>query len=250
MARADPKYLELAAHLRTRIEQQPVGTPVPSERDLALEAGVSRMTARRAIELLVAEGRVTREVGRGSFVARPTLSLPLMLSSFSDDVRQRGMTPSARVVTARIVPAGELAPVFGVTAGEPIVRLVRVRCADDQPIALERASLLASAAPSLLDAADFSTASLYEVLEHRYGLRFDAGTQVINAGLVSAADARLLDTKRHSAALELVRTSTAAGVVLEHTVSIYPADRFELSAAIMPTRAQGSAVPAERTAPR
>lgn len=246
MPPAAPKYLELAAHLRARIEQQPVGTPVPSERDLAIETGVSRMTARRAIELLVAEGRVTREVGRGSFVARPTLSLPLTLSSFSDDVRQRGLTPSARVIEARVVPAGELAPVFGVVPEEPTVRLVRVRCADDRPMALERATLLASAAPSLLETADFTTDSLYDVLEHRYGLRFDAGTQVISAGLISADDGRLLDAAPGSAALELVRTSTAAGRVLEHTVSIYPAGRFELSAAIMPTRAPGSAPPAER----
>ena len=243
---AAPKYLELAARMRAQIEQQPVGTPVASERDLALESGVSRMTARRAIEVLVAEGRITREVGRGSFVARPTLSLPLTLSSFSEDVRQRGMSPTARVVEARTVPAGELAPVFGVDHDEPIVRLVRVRLADGRPMALERASLLASAAPSLLEAADFSTASLYEVLEHRYGVRFDAGTQVIHACLINAADGRLLDAAPGSAAFEFVRTSTAAGVVLEHTVSLYPAGRFELSAAIRPTRAQGPESPADR----
>ncbi|ERG64421.1 hypothetical protein L332_08160 [Agrococcus pavilionensis RW1] len=246
MASAAPKYLELAAQMRLRIEQQPVGTPVPSERDLALESGVSRMTARRAIEVLVAEGRITREVGRGSFVARPTLSLPLTLSSFSEDVRQRGMTPSARVIEARIVPAAELAGVFGVDAVEPLVRLVRVRLADDRPMALERASLLASAAPDLLDVADFTLASLYEVLEHRYGVRFDAGTQVIQAGLVSAADGRLLDAAAGSAAFEFLRTSTASGTVLEHTVSLYPAGRFELSAAIRPTRAPGSEAPAAR----
>lgn len=246
MPRAAPKYLELAARMRSQIEQQPVGTPVPSERDLAIESGVSRMTARRAIEVLVAEGRITREVGRGSFVSRPTLSLPLTLNSFSDDVRQRGMTPTARVEEARIVPAGELAPVFGVEAQEPIVRLVRVRLADERPMALERASLLASAAPGVLEAADFATASLYEVLEHRFGVRFDAGTQVIHAGLIGEADGRLLEAAPGSAAFEFVRTSTAAGVVLEHTVSLYPAGRFQLSAAIRPTRARGSGTPAAR----
>lgn len=246
MASTAPKYVALAARLREQVARQAVGTPVPSERDLASETGVSRMTARKAIELLVAEGRVTREVGRGSFVARPALSLPLTLTSFTEGVRQRGMTPSARVIEAVTAPARELAAIFGIDEDEPLVRLTRVRLADERPMALERASLLASAAPGLLEAADFSIASLYEVLENPYGVRFDAGTQVIHAGLIGAADAALLDAEAGSPVLEFVRTSTSAGTVLEHTVSLYPADRFALSAAITPTRAQGSARPAAR----
>ncbi|WP_347755711.1 GntR family transcriptional regulator [Agrococcus sp. ProA11] len=241
-----PKYVELAARLREQVARQAVGTPVPSERDLAIEEGVSRMTARKAIEMLVAEGRVTREVGRGSFVARPALSVPLTLTSFTESMLQWGMVPSAQVVEATTAPAGELAATFAVAPDEPLVRLTRVRLADGRPMALERASLLATAAPGLLEAADFSTASLYDVLEHRYGVRFDAGTQVIHAGLIDADDAALLDAEPGSPALEFVRTSTAAGTVLERTVSIYPADRFALSAAITPTRAPGSAPTAGR----
>lgn len=241
MSGAAPKYVELASRLREQVARQPVGTPVPSERDLAIDTGVSRMTARKAIELLVAEGRVTREVGRGSFVARPELSVPLTLTSFTESVRQRGMVPSARIVEATIAPAADLAATFGVPPDEPLVRLTRVRLADERPMALERASVLAKAAPGLLDVADFTTASLYEVLEYRFGVRFDAGTQVIHAGLVDATDAGLLDAATGSPVLEFVRTSTSGGTVLEHTVSTYPADRFALSAAITPTRAQGSA---------
>lgn len=243
MSSEEPKYLALAARLRRITNEQPVGTPVPSERDLAAETGVSRMTARKAIEQLVAEGRLTREVGRGTFVARPELTLPLMLNSFSVQVRQRGLAPSARVVESAVVPAGELSETFGVEADELLARLVRVRYADGIPMAIESAHILASATPGLLEAADFTSASLYAVLDERYGLRFEAGTQIIRAGLVRDAEAPLLEIPEASPVLQFLRTSTLDGRVLEHTVSSYPADRFVLQAAITPTRVPGSAVP-------
>ena len=241
MTSAEPKYLALAARLRAITNEQPVGTPVLSERDLAAEEGVSRMTARKAIEQLVAEGRLTREVGRGTFVARPELTLPLTLNSFTVQVRQRGLTPSARVVEATLVSAGDLAETFNVSEHEPLARLVRVRLTDGAPVAVESAHILAAAAPDLLDAADFATASLYAVLDEQYGVRFDAGTQVIRAGLVPQGEAELLEVAQGSPVLQFLRTSTLNGRVLEHTLSSYPADRFVLQAAITPTRAPGSA---------
>ena len=71
------KFRALVDDLRRKIEAMPVGAAVPSERTLAAETGVSRMTARRALDELTREGRLVREVGRGSFVARPAVSLPL-----------------------------------------------------------------------------------------------------------------------------------------------------------------------------
>lgn len=237
---APPKYQLLLAQLRERIDGLEIGAPVPSERALAEESGVSRMTARRALAELEREGRLRREVGRGSFVCRPAVTLPLQLTSFSEDMRARGLEPSSRVLSISTEAAGELAPLFAVDASTPITRICRVRLANGRPMAIERTSLLSAAAPSIA-AADLENASLYETLESEHDVVFDAGEQHIRAGLISPADADELDTTAGAAALELVRTSSRSGTVIEHTVSIYPGDRFELSAQIAPFRAPGSA---------
>ena len=240
MADARPKYQRLVDRLRSAIADLPVGASVPSERALADDAGVSRMTARKALDALEAEGLLRREVGRGTFVSRPAVSLPLMLTSFSEDMRARGLEPSSRLLdTARLVADAELAAVFHVDVGEPLVRIDRLRLADGAPFAIERSTLLDRAVPGLLDA-DLERVSLYELLDRDHGIHFDAGQQSIRAAIVRPGDAAILELGSGDAVLELVRTSIAAGVVIEHTVSTYPGDRFELSASIAPVTAPGA----------
>lgn len=241
--RAEPKYRRLVDRLRELTETLPEGSVVPSERQLADEEGVSRMTARRALIVLEREGRLVREVGRGSFVARPSVSLPLRLTSFTDDMRARGLSPGSRVLHADIVVDPDAAAALGVDARTPLVRLDRLRLADGRPMAIERARLVASAVPELLDAFDPATDSLYRALDERYGVRFDAGEQTIRAAIVRDADVGDLAMEPGGAVIEFVRNSSAAGRVIEHTVSTYPADRFELRARIVPVRARGSEVP-------
>ena len=240
MADARPKYQRLVDRLRSAIADMPVGASVPSERALADDAGVSRMTARKALDALESEGLLRREVGRGTFVARPAVSLPLMLTSFSEDMRARGLEPSSRLLDAgRRTADAELAAVFRVDVGEPLLRVDRLRLADGMPFAIERSTLLERAVPGLLDA-DLAHASLYELLDRDHGIRFDAGQQSIRAAIVRPGDAAILELGSGDAVLELVRTSIAAGVVIEHTVSTYPGDRFELSASIAPVTADGA----------
>lgn len=241
--RAEPKYRRLVERLRHLTDTLPVGSLVPSERQLADEEGVSRMTARRALGVLEREGRLLREVGRGSFVARPAVSLPLRLTSFSDDMRARGLAPGSRVLHAEVAVDPDAALALGVDARTPLVRLDRLRLADGRPMAIERARLVAAAVPGLLEAFDPQTGSLYRALDEHYGLRFDAGEQTIRAAIVQAADVEALAMQQGGAVIEFVRHSSAAGRVIEHTVSTYPADRFELRAEIVPVRARGSALP-------
>lgn len=241
MADARPKYQRLVDHLRSVIADLPVGAAVPSERALADDSGVSRMTARKALDALEREGLLRREVGRGTFVSRPAVSLPLMLTSFTEDMRARGLEPSSQLLDSALLAAdAELAAVFEVPIGEPLVRIDRLRLADGSPFAIERTTLLASAVPGILEA-DLASGSLYDVLDREHGIRFDAGHQSIRAALARPDDAAVLALGPGEAVLELVRTSIVGGVVVEHTVSTYPGDRFELSASIAPITADGSA---------
>lgn len=236
-----PKYRELAEMLLGRIGGAAIGDPMPSERQLADETGVSRMTARRAIDELVRRGLLTREVGRGTFVARPAVTMPLQLTSFTEDMRARGHVPSSRVLRLETVRADAAeAGAFAVDPGHPLLILVRLRLADDIPMAIERSHLRIDAFPGL-DRHDFAADSLYRVLAEEYGVRFDAGEQVIRAGIVRDDDAAILRMAAGAAVLELVRTSESQGSVVERTVSTYSAARFELSAQIAPVTAPGSA---------
>ncbi|MFC0673655.1 GntR family transcriptional regulator [Brachybacterium hainanense] len=236
------KFMTLVDALRRQIEELPVGAPVPSERALAAESGVSRMTARRALDELTREGRLVREVGRGSFVARPAVSLPLHLTGFTEDMAARDIAASSRVLRLAEEPADTpTAAALGLPDGAPVVRLDRVRLADGRPMAIERTALDADVVPGLAEV-DFSTASLYRVLEVRYGIVFDAGEQTIRAGIIDPEAARELEVEAGSAVLELLRVSGAGGRSIERTVSTYPGDRFELSARIAPVTAPGSAV--------
>src|SRR5699024_7722102 len=136
------KFRALVEQLRAQIEALPVGSAVPSERALAAARGGSRMTARRALDELTREGRLVREVGRGSFVARPAVNLPLHLTGFSEDMAARGISASSRVLQLGEGPADAVtAEALGLDEGAAVVRLDRVRLADGRPMAIERTAL-------------------------------------------------------------------------------------------------------------
>ncbi|APX34045.1 hypothetical protein BH708_16530 [Brachybacterium sp. P6-10-X1] len=234
------KFRALVDDLRREIEKLPVGSSVPSERALAVDSGVSRMTARRALDELTREGRIVREVGRGSFVARPAVNLPLHLTGFTQDMAARGIEAGSRVLRLLEEPAdASTAEALGLEKGSPVTRLDRVRLADGRPMALERTALDARVVPGLVDV-DFTRRSLYGELEARYGIVFDAGEQIIRAATIRPEDAQELGVDQGTAVLEFVRTSGTGGRSIERTVSTYPGDRFELSAQIAPVTAQES----------
>ncbi|PSK99210.1 GntR family transcriptional regulator [Haloactinopolyspora alba] len=228
-----PKYLQLRELLLDEIDRTlEVHSPVPSERELEARYGLSRMTARKALDQLVAEGRLYRVAGKGTFVAAPRIELPLRLTSFSDDMRARGLVPGAQDIGHAYGPAGAtVAAHLGVADDEPIHRLTRLRTADGEPMAVERCHLLASVTPGLLDE-DLSGRSLYAVLAERYGIVFDSGDERIQAANADDDDARLLDVRPGAALLRLQRISRRRGQCIEFTASSYRGDRYQLSASI------------------
>src|SRR3954467_11558440 len=88
------------------IERLGVGTAIPSERQLSAELGVSRLTLRAALDELAREGYVIRRRGSGTFVRGPKIAHELTRTSFTEDMRRRGMEPGSRTLSLEVVPAG------------------------------------------------------------------------------------------------------------------------------------------------
>src|ERR1700694_422863 len=88
------------------IEEREVGDPIPSERRLSADFGVSRLTVRAALDELVREGYLVRRHGSGTFVGEPKIAQPLTLTSFSEDMRRRGMVPGSRTIELATTSAG------------------------------------------------------------------------------------------------------------------------------------------------
>src|SRR4051794_24864357 len=101
-----PRYRQIAEHLRTLIDDGRPGDRLPSDAELCARFGVSRMTARQAVDLLLAEHLVVRQRGLGTFVAeRPVPRLLGSPLSFTASMRRRG-----RTVSSRLLAAGLMAP--------------------------------------------------------------------------------------------------------------------------------------------
>ncbi|WP_353643645.1 GntR family transcriptional regulator [Mesorhizobium sp. WSM2239] len=230
--RGAPLYLQLKKSIEDAVHAGIIGPgdALPSERDIALKADVSRVTVRKAVQYLVRGGILVQRHGSGTFVAprveRVEQSLSL-LTSFTEDMARRGMTVRSTWLDRGIYPPSpDEMMVLGLSSKEFVARVSRLRIANDTPLAIERASLSATALP---DPAAVDS-SLYAALE-KTGNRPVRAVQRISAANLGAADAALLDVPAGSASLNIERISyLASGKVIEFTRSIYRGDAYDFVA--------------------
>ena len=212
------------------VETLPVGEPIPAERRLSEEFGVARMTVRVAIDGLVREGWLERRRGSGTFVAQPRIAQPLTLTSFSHDMRLRGMQPASRSLRVRTRKASpRIGKELKISPGTGVVVISRVRLADGVPMAIETAHLPSYLVPGLT-AELLKDSSLYALLESRYQVRITEGEQSVEATVVDEQEASLLEVPAYSPAFLIERTTWDEKQRIEYTRSIYRGDRYRLLA--------------------
>jgi GntR family transcriptional regulator len=210
------------------IERLDMGDAIPSERQLSADLGVSRLTVRAALDDLVREGHLVRRRGAGTFVSEPKIAQELTMTSFTEDMRRRGMTPRSRTLELRSVPAGaRLGRIFHVSPSEPIFVAKRLRLADDETMAIETLHVREALVPGLT-AKDLEQ-SFYELLRSRFGVSIVSGIETIEATVTNEDESNELGVPLHSPAFLFERTTRGEdGSVIEFVQSIYRGDRYQL----------------------
>jgi GntR family transcriptional regulator len=215
------------------VENMDVGEAIPSERQLSADLGVSRLTVRAALDDLAREGYLVRRRGAGTFVSEPKITQELTMTSFTDDMRRRGMRPSSRTLELRVSPAGaRLGRLLRVSPSEPVTIASRLRLADGESMAIETVHIRASRVPGL-SARDLEQHSFYELLEERYGIEIVGGEQTIEPTVTDEDESEALGVPLHSPAFRFERlTHSAAGEIVEFVESVYRGDRYKLVTAL------------------
>lgn len=227
-----PLYHQLYELLRGDIldgRWQP-GDLLLSESEMVERYQISRTTVRQVLDMLVNEGLIYRQRGRGTFVAQPSLEQGLQrIVSFTQDMRHRGLEPGTQILFSGIVPATkEIAKALEIGPGVEIARIDRLRLAGGDPLSIEESHLVHHTCTGVLDG-DYRSNSLREALERDYGLRIVRARQVIRAVLATSKQAGLLSIPNKSALLLIERVSYAEGnLPLEFLRIYYRADRYSL----------------------
>lgn len=195
------KYSAVKRAIFERItsEQYPLNSMIPSERELIESFGVSRITVRKAIDELVAEGYLYRIQGKGTYVKSDEAPHDLFsLTSCTEEIESMGMTAARRVIRAEVVGADRrLAATMQLDEGSPIFVLERVYYANAHPINYTTTHLPLTLFPGL-DKHDFTVDSLYSVLERQYGVTISNARRMLEATLASGAVAKQLEVAKGS----------------------------------------------------
>jgi GntR family transcriptional regulator len=234
---AKPLYEQIKAYLLRQIESgayQP-GQRIPSERALSEALGVNRLTVKKALADLVQTGYLSVQIGKGTYVNRRTFDLQLeTLTSFTDEMTRRGKRPSSHVLSVGVQPSSAPdARILQIAAGDPVVQLVRLRLADDVPMAIERAQVVAARCLGITERHDFARESLYEILRQEYGIQLIRAEQSIAARRATLDEARWLAIAPGDPILHMTRLTYAAdGQPIEYVDSAYCGARYIFQAVL------------------
>lgn len=231
-----PYYEQLAELLRHEIVAQRTRGEVyqlPSENELAERHGLSRATVRHALDELERDGWIYRQKGVGSFAPAHRFEQDLtQLISTTEDMRQRGWPLVTRVLTVmQVPPSPHIAAALELPHDALVYELRRLRLVDDAPLSLQVAYLPITLCPRL-EENDLS-ASLYRLLESRYGLRLWSGRETLRARGASESEARLLNIHEGAPVMAAERITFAAnGAPVEYLESVWRGDRYDFVLAL------------------
>lgn len=227
---AAPVYIQIHDEIHEAIEagRWVPGDKIPAERELAEQFGVSRMTLRQAVMMLVDEGILERRVGSGTYVAERKVQEQLNgVTSFTEMMAAAGKVATSRTISFHIGKSSNSEQEqLQLGDDDQVLRMERVRYGNDEPIAFEVASIPASLVDGL--ARESLTNSLYRTLSEQRGLRIGHAQQTVTAAAVTERVAEYLAIKRGDPVLVMRQlTFDTAGKPFEYVRTQYVGSRFE-----------------------
>jgi GntR family transcriptional regulator len=224
-----PLYRQLAEDLRARIlaGEFAVSEPMPTEAQLSARYRASRITVRHALALLDQEGLVHREQGRGSFVRPRGITVgPRRLTSFTQELRERGSRQGSDLIAVERMPLPSDAPLDPGPSGD-CIRIERVRRADDRPIAL-MVSIVPAEFGEGIKAALEADGSLYTYLSTRHAIEIESADETYRVGAADAHAATLLRLEPGMPVFLVERVGFAGARRMEWTRSVVRGDDYEV----------------------
>ncbi|MGB7339064.1 MAG: GntR family transcriptional regulator [Phototrophicaceae bacterium] len=230
-----PLYEQIREYVLDHIHTGTWGhnTRIPSERDLAEQFEVSRVTVGKAIKELVRTGHLSVQIGKGTYVNEAPMKQQIeTLTSFTEEMQIRGQQTTSQVLSAVVkVVAPDVAQVLHMPAGSHIMELQRVRYVNKRPMAIECASVVANLCPNILDHHDFTHESLYGVLRADYDVNLVAAEQTFEARAADDTEANYLQIVRGAPVLAIHRvTYDNMNRPCEEVKSVYRGDRYKFRA--------------------
>jgi GntR family transcriptional regulator len=194
-AYAVPLYIQIAEGLISQVESGELapGDQLPPERELSEKLEVNRMTLRRALRVLEAQGLLVRKQGVGTFIAAPKIDRPVdTIYRFTRGMQSRGYTPGTRLISCEQAFAeAALARELALPVSAPVFRILRLRTVNQEPVLLESYTIPARLFPGL-DLHDLESRSIYEVMESEYGVTIAGAHQSFEPVVASTFEAELL----------------------------------------------------------
>lgn len=229
-----PKYFIVKNKILEMIDKEEIDSNgmVPSERELMQMFGVSRITAKKAIDDLVREGYLYRIQGKGTFLKNERLNQDLVsITSCTEDIIKKGMTPSKKLLSAEVIPADQARRrKLQLCEGDKVFKVKRVYFADQEPLNLTTTYLPCKLFPGI-ENHDFGVESIYHVLESEYGVRITKATRTIEAVLAGEEIAGIfgIDEREPILLFRAVTLGIVNGkeVPIETFKSYYRTDKFK-----------------------
>ncbi len=228
-----PKYYQLANILRQQIENgdfQPHDT-IPSERQLEQRYNLSRPTIRQAIDLLSRQGYLYRVHGKGTFVSPPKLQKGMLeLTSFSEDMRHRGLKPGQRILEfGYVIPDSKTRQQLEISDNEKkVLRIKRLRYGDEEPMGLQDSYLAIDSANTITREEIEDKGSIYVILQEKLGIYPTEADETLEVTLATHEEAELLNIKEGSPLLLNERTLWSQDrKAIEFVRILYRGDRYK-----------------------
>jgi Transcriptional regulators len=224
-----PFYQKILTFIRHQIQSGTLkpGDMLPPESELCNIYGVSRTTIRLAMDQLAEEKLITRQRGKGSYISNPKLQRNLNhLYSFTEDMKNMGLNPYSKIIESCLIKnTGNISEILKLSPDSDIFKLVRIRYADKEPILLETSYIPYYLCSGILQE-DFTTVSLYSMLQFKFKLQLSRAVETYEAIKLDKNTAKLLGCSPSSSAFNIHRTGYLdSGIPYEYTNSSVRSDK-------------------------